>query len=492
MAFLLVILLHFAHGQVDSVCNNDSQFRMGDFLGGGDKGYTAPEIQRCMNHFDGSLEKPKPGDDPEKCVQDCSTQSGRSKCMKAILEKLVISCKRSGYKCGQKGACRVGVDNLLACKRKGGDCSFETQNCTANCTPEPGNNCIEEDIEDFRHGRNICATGAPAKALISDNEVQQIIDTRAQEIAVQRSAPQSEMAKTSIFYGDTPPGGNNNGGKTNGSEDSDLKGNGGAETADTGDKGSASNSNGGNGSGSGSGGEMMSGLSGGSSGGASSGGSSSGGLNFPDFAGGTSGGASSGSFNASGNGASGVSTDAIGGAGGKSSELEGESFNGAPAPRNFGGSRSGSGSSSGGAIASPFAGGGGGPNPQGALRTASASKAGAAVGGRGAGLESSSFQSGFHKGQGTEKKGKSTLAAAKAKSVKGRTRGKKGDGSMNLAKLFSKGLSRGVAQKEGPSGRSLYSADVGRGTHPVFRSINSFYDTVPLDMNGNIDTGADN
>lgn len=495
MVVLLLILLQWSHAD-GGVCGNDRQLRMGDFLGGPDKGYTAPEIQKCLDHFDDvNNPKLKIGNDPNQCLQDCATRVGKSKCMKAVLEPLVVACRSGGYKCAKKGVCRIGVDDLLACKRKNnGDCSIEASTCMENCTPEAGSNCIKEDIDDFRHGRAICGSAAPAKPLIPDSQVKQIIDTRAQEISTTSSAPRSELAKSSIFYGDTPPTGEDSGGRngsTSGAEDSDIKGTEQAQADNNGGNGHKNGNDSGGAQSTSS--EMVSST--GGSGSSSSSGSSTGGssLSFANFTG-QGGGAVASTFSGSGSSGNRISTDAVGGSGPNRDEnFGGESWGDTAATKSSSGNTSSS-SSSGGVSGRPTVSGGGGlaspfanPNLNSSQQVATASKASS---GRAGSLETSAFQSGFHKASATDKKGgKIPLART---NPSGQAAGKnqqarKGDGSMNLAKLLKNRLNRNVAYdiRQGP--RSKYPADVGRGPHVVFRTINSYYEKVRLDMNGEIE-----
>ncbi len=488
MAFLLLMLSFFSVHALDysddSVCAKDRQFRMGFMTGG----YTAPEIQRCMNHFDEGSGQRKASSNVEACQRDCSTSIGRSKCTKSLLEVLVTKCDSDSYKCIQKGNCRIAVDNLLACKKDvGNDCSTKVVDCTTACTPEPGNRCIAEDLKDFQHGRTICATGATAKTLIPDAEVQKIIDTRTNEITT-NAVPQSEEAKTSIFYGDNPIADERSDGKTTGgpeAEDSDIKGENAAAKGEANGGSGSTNSNNSNGGGGSGGGEMMSAAASGSSSGGGSGSLPA--LNFPDFGGGATSSSSSSSFAATSSGGSSSSLDAVGGSGKATSELGGESWGDGPSSKTFGNnvSTASGGQSSlggGGGLASPFAGSGAGG---GNLTTASRSTGRGAAAPAGS-VESAAFQSGFHKARPADKKGVSKLNRRRMTSKNTpRAVRRKGDGAMNLRRLLS-GSKRGVAYESGGSSYS-YSKDVGRGPHPVFRTLNSYYDRIELDMLGNIE-----
>lgn len=448
--------------------------------------YFAGKMKKCADEW-----KKVKNPDPDAlgmfegldCVEACHPQNGRTPHEKGLFEEKFKQCseKESGaYKCGNIALCRSHVTYLHSdCRKKNASdpsCGDQARKlCYDACSLPSDNNCIPADAKNFEDGRALCASN-PGRQLIGDREANQIIQQRAQEIysgdITQPRPPTSELAKSSIFYSGNP------------SPDAKGGGSGTTQTASTtgGESNTATN-------GSGTAGQQAAMTPAGTSGGSSG---SSGGVAPAAFnAGGSSGGSSSGGGSAfqdssrqDSRGSNAL--DAVGNSALSSDNFSGAQWPDAPAAKNYGGGGSSGGSSSGGGSGSALSGGGlrGGQSP-GGIQTAS-------VRGRGqlGSVESAAFQSGFHKASGGKPLSmspKSKKALANFTKNKKRT---KSDGAMNLSRLLGgkNNSNRGIAANKnfGTNGFSR-SADIGSGPHPVFTTVDTYFEKLRLDVNGEID-----
>lgn len=429
----------------------------------------------------------------EKCIQTCSVVNAKSNTWEAAqFADKAKKCYKIGhmYKCGNISACRTAVmDVQVRCRAddKPDYCNSNINStCMSACTPPPGNNCIREDKLTLQQGRKLCSAPS-AKPLISDAQATQIIRNREADMmpesAYQGKPPTSEAAKQSVFYGSVPTGdvepipsevkpmekAEELGAKREEAQQQQVAGqqnnpqNPGAGTQ------AASAPGGAPGGGSGGGGSAPSGFSG---------------TGFGDGPSGSNETMSSGGFQgtSSSNSRNGELAGGL-----DPSMTSGEMGLGSPG-RNMGpssfsnrGGNMGAGGSSGGMFAgysgkaSPTS------NSAGSLRTASTNGSPS--------LDSSGFNSGFHKfngsgGGGTRGK-KSTYAQSRLQ--KGKKRLIKSDGNLNLANL----LGRRTRNKNGRYISSEESSDlpdgVGTGPHPVFKSVIQYYDNLGLDEQGQLD-----
>lgn len=164
----------------------------------------------------------------------CSIDNGRTTYEKGLFETKLSQCLSGGngrgmYHCGNKALCHSHVVNIKDCSKSGTCPQTLAKLCSDTCTPPVGNNCIPEDKNDFEKARALCATkGASQYELLAESEVERILQKRADEMYPDGSStsrpPQSELAKTSIFSPSSQGSDTVNGASTT-TDDTDIKSN---------------------------------------------------------------------------------------------------------------------------------------------------------------------------------------------------------------------------------------------------------------------------
>lgn len=465
--------------------------------------YFAGKMKKCADEW-----KKVKNPDPDAlgmfegldCVEACHPQNGRTPHEKGLFEEKFKQCseKESGaYKCGNIALCRSHVTYLHSdCRKKNASdpsCGDQARKlCYDACSLPSDNNCIPADAKNFEDGRALCASN-PGRQLIGDREANQIIQQRNREIytssgdITQTRPPSSQLATSSVFYGGEPGTGGGGEGGSDGSTTADTQtgttttpepvqtasappdATGGAPAATGGAGGSTP-------------------PAAGAGGGASLGG---GGLPaMPSFNSGEDDSRRQSTFKDTGTGnRESFATDAVGSGNLPPGAIENGTWD-TPSARNLGSSSLGGGSNGGGAGAAGLGGAfSGASNPSARVSTASL---GSEKGGKAGSIESSSFQSGYHKANGIDKKtGKPYTKAQLARQKKMKKRMKRSDGSLDLRRLLAgskKMKGRRPAQRDKYGrGNSQYYDYIGHGPHPVFQTVDGYYDEIRLDVNGEID-----